>query len=67
MIVAYGSALTSPALTPAQKRTPTPAQNTGGFGEFGRSWTFFLLGSQIGVLADKDGGGIEAVHCPHSR
>ena len=30
-----------------------PAQNTGGVGEFGRCWTFFLLGPQIGVLADK--------------
>ena len=44
-----------------------PAHNTGGIGEFGRCWTFFLLGLQIRVLADKDGGGIEAVHCLHSR
>ena len=39
-----------------------PAQNTGGIGEFGRCWTFFLLGPQIRVLADKNGGGIEAIH-----
>ena len=32
-----------------------PAQNTGGIGEFGMCWTFLLLGSQIRVLADKDG------------
>ena len=44
-----------------------PAQNTGGIGEFGRCWAFFLLGPQIRVLADKDGGGIKAVHCLHSR
>ena len=24
---------------------------------------FFLFGPQVGVLADTDGGGIEAVHC----
>ena len=28
---------------------------------------FFLLRPQIRVLADKDGRGIEAVHCLHSR
>ena len=39
-----------------------PAQNTGGIGGFGRSWVFFLLGPQIGVLADKDGGGIGVIH-----
>ena len=44
-----------------------PAQNTGGIGEFGRCWAFFLLGPQIRVLADKDGGGIKAVHHLHSR
>ena len=36
-------------------------------GEFGGCRTFFLLGPQIGVLADKDGGGIEAVHHLYSR
>ena len=44
-----------------------PAQNTGGVEEFGRHWAFFLLGPQIGVLADKDGGGIKTVHHLHSR
>ena len=44
-----------------------PAQNTRGIGEFGRCWTFFLLRSQIMVLADKDGRGIKAVHHLHSR
>ena len=38
-----------------------------GIGEFDRCWTFFLLRSQIRVLADKDGRGIEAVHCLYSR
>ena len=37
-------------------------QNTGSIGEFGRCWTFFLLGPQIRVLADEDGGGIEVVY-----
>ena len=44
-----------------------PDQNTGGIGEFGRCWAFFLLGPEIRVLADKDGGGVKAVHCLHSR
>ena len=43
------------------------AQNTGGIGEFGRWWTFFLLRPQVGVLANKNGGGIKAIHCLHSR
>ena len=45
---------------------PSP-QNTGGVGELGGHWTFFLLGSQIQILADKDGRGIKAVHHLHSR
>ena len=28
---------------------------------------FFLLGSKVWILADKDGQGIEAVYCLHSR
>ena len=66
-MVAYSSALTSATLTLTQKGLLPPAQNTGGIGEFGRCWTFFLFGPQIGVLADKDGGGIEAIHHLHSR
>ena len=50
-----------------KKDSYPPAQNTGGIGEFGRCWTFFLLGPQIRVLADKNGGGIEAIHHLHSR
>ena len=38
-----------------------PTLDKGGFGEFSRCWTFCLLGPQIGVLADENGGGIEAV------
>ena len=38
-----------------------------GIGESGRCWTFFLLGPQIGVLVNKNGGGIQAIHCLHSR
>ena len=49
------------------KRIPIPLQNTGGIGESSRCWTFFLLGPQIRVLADKGGGGIKAVHCLYSR
>ena len=45
---------------------PSP-QNTGGIGELGGHWTFFLLGSQIQILADEDGRDIKAVHCLHSR
>ena len=51
----------SPSEHSHRKRLLPPAQNTGGIGEFGRCWTFFLLGPQIRVLADKDGGGIKAV------
>ena len=29
------------------------AQDPGGIGEFGRCWTFFLSGPQVGVLANK--------------
>ena len=50
-----------------EKRTPTLCLNTGGIGEFSRCGTFFLLRSPIKVLADKDGRGIEAVHCLYSR
>ena len=49
------------------KKDSYPCPDTGGFGEFGGCWTFFLLGPQIGVLADKNGGGIKAVHHLHSR
>ena len=60
-------ALTSAALMLAQKGLLPPAQNTGGFGEFSRCQIFFLFRPQIGVLADKNGRGIEAVHCFHGR
>ena len=45
-----------------EKGLLSPAQNTGGIGEFGRCWTFFLLGPQIEILADKNGEGIKAIH-----
>ena len=63
----YGSALTSAIQMCTQKRLLPSAQNTGGIGVFGRCWTFFLPGPQIGVLADKYGQGIEAIHHLHSR
>ena len=58
-MVAYGSALILLPECLHEKGLLPPAQNTGGIGEFGRCWAFFLLGPQIRVLADKDGGGIE--------
>ena len=42
------------------------APDTGGIGEPSRHWSLFLPGSEIQILADKDGQGIEAVHCLHS-
>ena len=66
-MAAYSSALTLPPEHLHEKGLLPPAKNTGGIGEFGRCWTFFLLGPQIGVLADKDGGGVEAVHHLHCR
>ena len=44
-----------------------PAKDSGGIGESGRCWAFFLPGPQIGVLANKNGGGIETVYHLHSR
>ena len=41
------------------------AQNTRGAREPSRCWSLFLPGSEIWILADKDGRGIEAVHCLH--
>ena len=43
------------------------AQDPGGIGEFGRCKTFLLPRPQIGVLANKNGGGVEAIYCLHSR
>ena len=65
-MVAYSSALTFAARMLTQKGLLPPAQNTGGIREFGRCWAFFMLGPQIRFLADKDGRGVEAVHCLHS-
>ena len=31
------------------------APNTGGTGEFGRCWSLFLPGSEVRILADKNG------------
>ena len=41
------------------------AQNTGSIGEPSRCWSLFLPGSEIWILADKDGQGAETVHCLH--
>ena len=38
------------------------ALNTGGIGEFSRCWPLFLLGTEVRILADKNGRGIEAVY-----
>ena len=67
-MAAYSSASISATLTLTQKRAPTPCpEYRRCWGEFGRCGTFFLHGLLIGVLADKAGGGIKAVHCLHSR
>ena len=44
-----------------------PAKNSGGVGESGRCWTFFMPRPQIRVLANKNGGGIKAIYHLHSR
>ena len=41
------------------------ALNTGGTGEFSGHWSLFLPGSEVQILADKNGRGIEAVYCLH--
>ena len=41
--------------------------DSGGIWESGRCWTFFVPGPQIGVWANKNGGGVEGVHCLYSR
>ena len=35
------------------------AQNTGGFGEFGRCWTFFLLGGGVVQVGGKGWGKVD--------
>ena len=44
-----------------------PSKNSGGVGESGRCWTFFVPRPQIGVLANKNGGGIQTIYHLHSR
>ena len=44
-----------------------PAKNLGGIGQSGRCWTFFMPRPQIGVLANKNGRGINVIYCLHSR
>ena len=41
------------------------AQNTGGIGEPSRHQSLFLTGSEIQILPDKDGRGIETVNRLH--
>ena len=41
------------------------AKNTGGIGEPSRHRSLFLPGSEIQILAGKDGRGIKTVHCLH--
>ena len=38
---------------------------TRGTRELSRHWPLFLPGSEIQILADQDGQGVEAVHCFH--
>ena len=44
-----------------------PAKDSGGIGESSRCWKFFVPRPQIGVLANKNGGGIKAIYHLHSR
>ena len=39
------------------------ALNTGGAGELSRCWPLLLPGSEVWILADKNGRGVEAVYC----
>ena len=64
---AYDSVLTSAACMSIQKVLLPPAEDSGGIGESGRCWTFFVPRPQIGVLANKNGGGIKTVYCLHGR
>ena len=64
---ACASALTSAILMPARGRIPTPCCRFRGIGESGRCWTFFVPGPQIGILANKNGGGIKTVYCLYDR
>ena len=41
------------------------APNIGGVGELSRCRPLFLPGSEVRILADKDGRGIKAVYCLH--
>ena len=64
---AYDSVLTFlPPEGTYKKGLLPPSENSGGIGEFGRCWTFFMPRPQIGVLANKNGGGIQTIHCFHS-
>ena len=64
----YNSVLTSTTWTHVCKRTPIPLpRDSGGVGESGRCWTFFVPRPQIRVLANKNGGGIETIYCLHCR
>ena len=38
------------------------AKDSGGVRESGRCWTFFLPGPKVGILANKNGGGIKTVY-----
>ena len=50
-----------------EKGLLTPAKNSGGIGESGRCWTFFMPRPHIGALANKNGRGIKAIYCLHTR
>ena len=54
-----------PPVNPYEEGLLSLAQNSRGMGETSRHWSFFLPGSEVWILADKDGQGIEAVHHLH--
>ena len=50
-----------------EKKLLPSAQDPGGIGEFARCRTFFLPRPQVGILANKSGGGIKTIYHLHSR
>ena len=64
---AYDSVLTSAPECMYEKGLLPPSKNSGGIGESGRCWPFFVPRPQNRVLANKNVGGIQTIYCLHSR
>ena len=63
---AYDSVLIFATRMPYEKGLLPPAKNSGGIGESSRCCKFFVPRPQIGVLANKNVGGIKTIYCLHS-